>query len=184
MPMDDDKVKPVCGLMLLILITTFAISSHLTPEGRGVDMFSAVGSWLSAVGTLLAVGVALWPIYKEHRESPKLEIDFAPGRDIRRQTQTAGRIKIPGNSRWLRVRVMNGNGRRSAKNCRVYLTRVQLVVPHGLQDVVVNDGLPVANGRKTTPRHVRPGQVDMQSRIYAGRLPPAAEQFLRFLSVQ
>jgi hypothetical protein len=98
----------------------------------------------TAFGALATVAVAIVAIWHEELKRPKLRISFDPDRDVQTQKNTVG---VPKNheSRWLRVRVVNGPKRwrimtcRAAKNCRAFLVRIESVRPDGNAVVFEND---------------------------------------------
>jgi hypothetical protein len=89
------------------------------------NAIGAVGTWFAGIATFAAVFYVIW---HDYRRRPQLLISFDNSRDVKTQKDTGG-VKdlqlgrIP-DSRWLRVSVMNANGRGTAKNCRAFLIRI------------------------------------------------------------
>src|SRR4051794_15559359 len=105
-----------------------------------VVLWTAVG----AVGTCVAavVGIALfwYALFNDYGKRPKLSLSFDNSRDVKTQTNTIGLDPPSTVSRWLRVRVENANGRRTARNCCAYVTGIEQVLPDGnRKDWLPND---------------------------------------------
>jgi hypothetical protein len=106
--------------------------------GKSMDVaiWGTVGQWVSGVIAGLALGYVL---YKDLWKCPKLSISFVPDRDTKPQTNTVGQHGA-NTSRWLRVQVQNGMGRRVAKNCRAFVIGIHRVVSSGQnEDLLPND---------------------------------------------
>jgi len=99
----------------------------------------AVGQWFAAVGTL---AVVVYAIFQDYWKRPKLRLSFENNRDVKSQSNTVG-LDPSALSRWLRVRVVNANRRKAAKNCRAFLVGIQRVGSE-------------ANGMDMFPNDVRP----------------------------
>jgi hypothetical protein len=81
---------------------------------------AAIGQCVGAAATFAALAYIIWG---DKFKSPLLLVSFDPSSDILTQGNTPG-IPVSTLSRWLRVRVENKKGRRTAKNCRGYVTSV------------------------------------------------------------
>jgi len=107
----------------------------------------AVGQWAGAVATMLgvvvALGVLFYAIYHDYWRRPKLIFSFDNNLDVKTQTNTVN-PQVPGYSRWLRVRIVNAKRRKTAKNCRAYLNRIDRVQQKGgKEDAFPNDNRPM-----------------------------------------
>jgi hypothetical protein len=91
--------------------------------------------WFQAVGTVAAVaaavGIAWWGFYRERRRRPLLSLDFDP--DLRAPDFMAGMWSGNGKfeSHWVRLRVENKSGRRSADDVEALVIGVEPASPNG-----------------------------------------------------
>lgn len=83
-----------------------------------------LATWCSAIATVVIVWLAVWP--RDPRK-PLLIIGFDPKSEVKTQTRTHHPdYDLPPGVRsiWIRVRITSRAGRRTAKGCRAYLTRM------------------------------------------------------------
>jgi len=80
----------------------------------------AVGQWAGAAGTFAAV---LYVLYGDLLKRPKLMLGFDGSEDVANQRNTPGDPPTAV-SRWARIRIENKPGRRLAKRCTAFLTRI------------------------------------------------------------
>jgi hypothetical protein len=134
-------------------------------------MLIAPLAWSIEVGTAVAwlsLLVSSYLAFLEYRKRPRLSLKL----DVRDQIDT----KLPEGdiatlSRWVRVRVLNKNGRRVAKNCRAFLIGMQRINADGSVERIVADDcrhLPWMNDDyKHQPRDLFPGVANWIDLYYS-----------------
>jgi hypothetical protein len=96
----------------------------------------ALGQWVAGLATFCIV---IYTVFSDYWRRPKLILSFDNERDVKSQEHTVG---LPSStlSRWLRVRVVNANKRRVAKNCRAFVIGIEKIQPGSApSDVFPND---------------------------------------------
>ena len=121
----------------------------------------SLGQWFSG---FVALCVLFYYVYRDYVDAPKLDVCFDPTRDATDQTSATTRDGrgLLGYSRWLRVLVTNTAGRKTAKNCRGFLTKIERISPSGKpvlwtpndcrQLTWTHDRGPVPSGRDLLPK--------------------------------
>ena len=106
----------------------------------GEITWGSLGQWFSG---LIALGALLYVLFREQvwerRKRPRLLLNPARCRD-QRNTRLPNKRIDPSVSRWVRIPVQDEQGRKVAKNCRVYLIGVRLITADGrVVSVMEND---------------------------------------------
>lgn len=129
----------------------------------GIEMTDAMEAALIAAASALAGGIAggvlsgAYQHARDHRNRPKLQVDFEGGAGNRRDAKHKG-ANNEVEYIYIRARVRN-LGRRAARNCRVFLTGVHEVQQGGqLTNTTYCDSLPVPwAGNDLQPRDIPEG---------------------------
>lgn len=118
------------------------------------DTGASLAEWLTAVGTLLAVAVAVgfqaWLAYTANRRRPSLSLEFDSHR-YQEEVNPAG-----GSVPYLRLAVTNAPGKHAARDVEVLVKRVDQLGDGGVRRWLVNPALAWPNSLDPLPRMTIP----------------------------